>query len=77
MNKKLAEHELARYKVNIHAASRASTLINTRKIENACDLKLPLLYKKLENDGLLEYANAFGRDWYKKTYLTLKNSRPF
>ena len=77
LNKKLAEHELARYKVNIHAASRASTLINTRKIENAFILKLPLLCKKFENDCMLEYVNAFGSDWYKKVYPTLKNSRPF
>jgi SMI1 / KNR4 family (SUKH-1) len=62
---------------NIHAASRASPLIDTRKIEIAFDLKLPLLYKKLENDGMLEYANVFGSDWSTKVYPSLKNQPPF
>ena len=35
------------------------------------------MYKKLENDGMLEYANAFGSDWYNKVYPTLKNQPPF
>jgi SMI1 / KNR4 family (SUKH-1) len=75
--KKLAEQELALSEANIHAASRASPLIDTRKIEIAFDLKLPLLYKKLENDGMLEYANVFGSDWSTKVYPTLKNQPPF
>ncbi len=75
--KKLAEHELALLQANKHKASRASPLINTRVIENTFDLKLPLLYKKLESDGMLEYANVFGSDWYKNVYPTLKNQPPF
>jgi hypothetical protein len=75
--KELAEHELTLSKANIHEASRASPSINTRIIENTFDLKLPLLYKKLENDGMLEYANAFSSDWYAHVYPTLKNQPPF
>ena len=76
LNKQLVEHELALSQVNSHADSRAFPLINTPVIENTFDLKLPLLYKKLEIDGMLEYANAFGSDWYSKVYPTLKNQPP-
>ena len=75
--KQLAEHESMLLQANNHAVSRTSPLINTRVIENTFDLKLPLLYKKLENDGMLEYANAFGSDWYKNVYPTLENQPPF
>ena len=64
------------FQVNIHADSRAFPLINARVIENTFDLKLPLLYKKLENDGMLQYSNMFGSDWYSKVYPTLKNQPP-
>jgi SMI1 / KNR4 family (SUKH-1) len=77
LNKKLAEHESVLLQTNIHETSRASPFINTRIIENTFDLKLPLLYKKLENDGMLQYADAFGSDWYKNVYPTLKNQPPF
>jgi SMI1 / KNR4 family (SUKH-1) len=77
LNKELAVHESMLLQTNIHEASRASPFINTRKIENAFDLKLPLLYKKLENDGMLEYANVFGSEWYNNVYPTLKKQPPF
>jgi SMI1 / KNR4 family (SUKH-1) len=77
LNKELAVQESMLLQANIHAASRASPLIDTRKIEIAFDLKLPLLYKKLENDGMLEYANVFGSDWSTKVYPSLKNQPPF
>lgn len=46
-------------------------------IETNFRLKLPLIYKQLENDGMLQYADFFGSDWYKKVFPTLKNQPPF
>ncbi len=46
-------------------------------IETNFSIKLPLIYKKLENDGMLQYADFFGSDWYKNVYPTLKNQPPF
>jgi hypothetical protein len=77
LNKKLIEHESALLQANNHAASRASPLINPRIIENTFDIKLPFLYKKLHDDGMLEYANAFGSDWYEKVYPSLCTQPPF
>lgn len=77
LNKELAEHELALQQANSHEASRASPLITTRIIENTYAIKLPLLYQKLASDGMLAYADAFGSDWYKNLYPTIKNQPPF
>lgn len=52
-------------------------VITLRAIEKKLQLTLPAVYRKLEADGMLDYANAFGHDWYKRIYPALKTQPPF
>jgi hypothetical protein len=70
LNAQLAE-------INTKAGSSQRPPITPRAIEQKFQLTLPAVYKKLEADGMLEYANAFGHDWYKRIFPALKTQPPF
>jgi SMI1 / KNR4 family (SUKH-1) len=70
LNAQLAE-------INAKAGSSQRPPITLRAIEQKYQLTLPVVYKKLEADGMLEYANAFGYGWYKRIFPALKTQPPF
>jgi hypothetical protein len=70
LNKQLAE-------INAQAGANQRPPITLRAIEQKLQITLPAVYKKLEADGMLENANAFGHDWYKRIYPSLKTQPPF
>jgi SMI1 / KNR4 family (SUKH-1) len=70
LNTQLAE-------INTKAGSSQRPPITLRAIEQKFQLTLPAVYKKLEADGMLDYANAFGHDWYKRIFPALKTQPPF
>lgn len=63
--------------INAKAGSIQRPPITLRAIEQKFQLLLPAVYKKLEAEGMLEYANAFGHDWYKRIFPALKTQPPF
>jgi SMI1-KNR4 cell-wall len=74
--------ELARYEqqlklLNAKASARPSPLIDCDVVEQLFHLELPSLYKQLARDEMLSYAEAFGPDWYTKSFPSLKSHPPF
>ncbi len=54
-----------------------ATGVSLSVTEQRFGVRFPVLYKKIEADGMLTYSADFGPDWYKKKFAMLKSQPPF